>query len=254
MVRFRRPAEDDPRDKEPKVDDPDYAAKLARYNAFLKEGGVYCEIQYVRDDFSLFISVISDAYGPNFFSCIQKNAGNVEAALQWSLPYILACQASDKRRPRTSVLPLHGKLSPFSFTYEGLKTKRARELEELYSRPYEDIAVEEFVEKLPGPQVEKIHEPMDTSGSVSDTSADIPQGEMADSSKKDATNVPRETDAPESSPPGEASGAKVEKTEGSPQGEVSGDQDVHMGGAEEVKDDDRHLGETEKRHRSGGVL
>ena len=60
---------------------------------------------------------------------------------------------------------------------------------------------------------------------------------MADSSKKDA-NVPRETDAPESSPPGEASGAKVEKTEGSPQGEVSGDQDVHMVGAEEVKDDD----------------
>ncbi|CAE7695416.1 unnamed protein product, partial [Symbiodinium necroappetens] len=88
--------------------------------------------------------------------------------------------------------------------YESLKAKRARELEELEEldcRSHEDIAVEEFLEKLPGSQ-----------------------GEMADSSTKDATNVPMETDA---SPPGEASGAKVEKTEGSLQGEVTGD--VHMG-------------------------
>ena len=58
---------------------------------------------------------------------------------------------------------------------------------------------------------------------------------MADSSTKDATNVPMETDA---SPPGEASGAKVEKTEGSLQGEVTGD--VHMGDAGEVKQGRRH--------------
>eukprot|EP00439_Symbiodinium_sp_Y106_P007640 s9590_g1.t1 len=36
------------------------------------------------------------------------------------------------------------------------EAKREAELEELYTRPYEDIAVEEFLEKLPSPQVEEI--------------------------------------------------------------------------------------------------
>ena len=47
--------------------------------------------------------------------------------------------------------------------YESLKAKRARELEELEEldcRSHEDIAVEEFLEKLPGSQVEEMHEPM----------------------------------------------------------------------------------------------
>ena len=43
--------------------------------------------------------------------------------------------------------------------YLDLKAKREAELEELYTRPYEDIAVEEFLEKLPSPQVEEILEP-----------------------------------------------------------------------------------------------
>ena len=44
--------------------------------------------------------------------------------------------------------------------YESLKEKREAELEEeLYMRPFEDIAVEEFLEQLPKPQIEEIVEP-----------------------------------------------------------------------------------------------
>ena len=48
--------------------------------------------------------------------------------------------------------------------YESLKAKREAELEELYKRPFEDIAVEEFLDQLPKPQIEEVEEPvpMDT--------------------------------------------------------------------------------------------
>ena len=36
--------------------------------------------------------------------------------------------------------------------YERLRAKREAELEELYTRPFEDIAVEEFLDQLPKPQ------------------------------------------------------------------------------------------------------
>ena len=39
--------------------------------------------------------------------------------------------------------------------YESLKAKREAELEELYKRPFEDIAVEEFLDQLPKPQIEE---------------------------------------------------------------------------------------------------
>ena len=35
--------------------------------------------------------------------------------------------------------------------YERLRAKREAELEELYTRPFEDIAVEEFLDQLPKP-------------------------------------------------------------------------------------------------------
>ena len=76
------------------------------------------------------------------------------------------------------------------------------------------------MEEIPEPtQMDTTHAPMDTSGNIDDDSdaANLPQGEMAGSAKTDATNVTMETDAPESSPRGQESGVKVEKSGGSPQ-------------------------------------
>ena len=53
--------------------------------------------------------------------------------------------------------------------YERLEAKRARELGELRTRPYEDIAMKEFLEKVRGPHAEGIHELMGTSGRANDT-------------------------------------------------------------------------------------
>ncbi|CAE7949646.1 unnamed protein product, partial [Symbiodinium sp. KB8] len=105
---------------------------------------------------------------------------------------------------------------------ESLKAKRARDIEQLYSWPYEDFTVEELLEKLPGPTVEEVDEPMDAVDSSKDAPADSPLGERAESSNQNASNVPMETDAPEGSPQGVGSGVKVEQAEGSLQGEVSG--------------------------------
>ena len=93
-----------------KTDDPEYARKLEAHHAFHREWEVYREIQYVRDDFSLLISVIAEACGPDFFSYIQRNAQNEEICRKYLVrtpegyglydstlrqsfngPYILAC-------------------------------------------------------------------------------------------------------------------------------------------------------------------
>ena len=138
--------------------------------------------------------------------------------------------------------------------YERLWEKREAELdEELHTRPFEDIAVEEFLDQLPKPQIEEVVEPeptdtssapkehadtpMDTSGVKAGT-GDLPQSEMPGTAETEAPDVPMEADAPESSPQGEASGGKAEPTEGSPQGEESEIKDEHMGATEEVNDED----------------
>ena len=121
--------------------------------------------------------------------------------------------------------------------YLDIKAKREAELEELYTRPYEDIAVEEFLEKLPGPQVEEILEPeVDISMETSDATAETahpPQGETADSAEVETPDVPMQTEAPEGSPQGEGSGVKAEDTEGSPLGEKLESKDEHMDAKEE---------------------
>ena len=65
-----------------------------------------------------------------------------------------------------------------------MREKREAELEELYMRPYEGVAVEEFLDQLPKPRIEEIVEPeenadtsMDTSGVKAGT-GDLRQGEM----------------------------------------------------------------------------
>ena len=137
--------------------------------------------------------------------------------------------------------------------YESLRAKREVELEELYTWPFEDIVVEEFLDQLPKPQIEEVEEPepmdttdapkenaetpMDTSG-VDARTGDLPQGEMPDSAKTEAPDVPMETEAPESSSHEEATGAKVEPAEASPSGEEPAADDERMGDTEEVKEED----------------
>ena len=88
-----------------------------------------------------------------------------------------------------------------------MRAKREAELEELYTRPFEDIAVEEFLDQLPKPQIEEIEEPepmdtssaprenadtpMDTSGVKAGT-GDLPQGKMPEPAETEAADVPME--------------------------------------------------------------
>ena len=77
-IGFRRPAKDDPRARKPKADEADYAEKLKAHNAFLMERDVYLELGYIRDEFSFLCTVITEAYGPNFFSYITRHSQDIE--------------------------------------------------------------------------------------------------------------------------------------------------------------------------------
>ena len=251
-IGFNRPAPDDPRERRPKADDPDYSKKLEAHEAFNFERDVYQEISHVRDDFSLLVSIVAESYGPDFFSYIQKNSQNEEIRRKYMVrtpdgyglydstlrqpfnaAYILACadRVVKEKEEKDFKSRFARKAKSDLRAYLDLKAKREAELEELYTRPYEDIAVEEFLEKLPGPQVEEILEPekdtpMDTSDATAEA-AHSPPGETADSAKVETPDVPMKTEAPEGSP----------HTEGSPQGEESESKDEHMGATEEVNDD-----------------
>ena len=259
-IDFRPPAPDDPRERRPKADDPDYSKKLEAHEAFNSERDVYQEISHVRADFSLLVSIVAESYGPDFFSYIQKNSQNEEIRRKYMVrtpegyglydstlrqpfngAYILACADRVLKEKKDFKSRFARKAKSDLRAYLDLKAKREAELEELYTRPYEDIAVEEFLEKLPGPQVEEILEPekdtpMDTSDATAEA-AHSPPGETADSAKVETPDVPMKTEAPEGSPQAEGSGVKVEHTEGSPQGEESESKDEHMGATEEVNDD-----------------
>ena len=100
-------------------------------------------------------------------------------------------------------------------SYENLRAQRAREIDELYTRPFDDIVVEEFISNLPGPTIAEVGEPMEQAcGSAEAAPADSPSGEMAGEAKQESdSGAPMETDAPEGSPSGEVSGVKVEEPE-----------------------------------------
>ena len=129
---------------------------------------MYREIQYVRDDFALLTSVVAEAYGPNFIN-ITRNSTDHEMRKKYRIiseegyplydstlrepfnaSYILACLESTLQSTEGQ-----GKDFKSSFArkaksdliaYERLREKREAELEELYARPFEDIAVEEFLD------------------------------------------------------------------------------------------------------------
>eukprot|EP00439_Symbiodinium_sp_Y106_P004723 s7176_g1.t1 len=210
------------------------------------ERDVYREIQYVRDELSLLTFVVAEAYGPNFFSYITRNSADLEIRKKYRIisaegyplydstlrepfnaSYILACL----ERTLQSI-ESQGKDFKSSFARkaksdlsasERLRQKREAELEELYTRPFEDIAVEEFLDQLPKPQIEKVvePEPMDTSSTPKEN-ADTP---MDTSGVKAGTG-----DLPQGEMPGTG------ETE-VPHGEESEIKDEHMGAAEEVNDE-----------------
>ena len=83
-IGFRRPTPDDPRARKPKADEADYAEKLKAHNVFLMERDVYLELGYIRDDFSFLCTVITEAYGPNFFSYITRHSQDIELRKKYS--------------------------------------------------------------------------------------------------------------------------------------------------------------------------
>ena len=104
--------------------------------------------------------------------------------------------------------------------YEALRAKRAREVDELYTRPFEDFIVEEFISNLPGPTIVELDEPMDQAdGSADAAPADSPSGEMAgvEEAKQEPVSetpmdeTPMDTDAPGGSSSGEVPEATVEE-------------------------------------------
>eukprot|EP00439_Symbiodinium_sp_Y106_P052770 s2704_g7.t1 len=121
---------------------------------------VYREAQYIRDDFSLLTSVVAEAYGPDFFSYITRNSADHEMRKKYRIISAEGYPLYD--RPFSVATEGQGKDFKSSFArkaksdliaYERLRAKREAELEELYTRPFEDIAVEEFLDQLPKPDL-----------------------------------------------------------------------------------------------------
>ena len=218
--------------------------KLNLHNAFCLERDVWTEIKAVRADFSTVVSAVSQAYGPDFFSYVQKYWENLHIRRLYKIntPEGYTLYDSSLKEPWNASLVLAALEKQFkvmgvgSFTstfgkkahadlisYENLRAQRAREIDELYTRPFEDIVVEEFISNLPGPTIEELDEPMEQAGGSAEAApADSPSGEMAgveeakqepDSNMPMDTDVPMDTDMPEGSPSGEVSGAKAEEPE-----------------------------------------
>ena len=76
------------------------------------------------------------------------------------------------------------------------------------------------------------------SSAVDAETGDLPRCKMPDTAETTTPEVPIETEVPESSPQGEASGVKAGPAECSPQGEVSATIDDPMGVAEEAKEEE----------------
>ena len=260
-IGFKNPDDSDSRAKKPKSDDPDYAIKLALHNAFCLERDVWTELKAVRKDFSTVVSAVSQAYGPDFFGYVQKHWENLDIRRLYKIntPEGYTLYDSSLKEPWNASLVLAAIEKQFevegigSFTstfgkkahadliaYEALRAKRAREVDELYTRPFEDFIVEEFISNLPGPTIEEVDEPMDQAdGPAADAApADSPSGEMAGveeakaepdaGTPMDVDETPMDTDAPGGSPSGEVPEAEepaepehAGQPEGSPPGEGS---------------------------------
>ena len=219
-IGFRPPAPEDPRERKPKADDPDYSQKLEAHEAFNFERDVYQEISHVRDDFSLLVTIVAESYGPDFFSYIQKNSQNEEIRRKYMV-----------RTPEGYGLYDSTLRQPFNGAYilacadRVLKEKEEKDFMSRFARKaksdlraYLDLKAKR----------EARDTPMDTSEATAQP-ARSPPTKTADSAKVETPDVPMKTEAPEGSPQEEVSGVKVEHTESSPPEEESESKDEHMG-------------------------
>ena len=226
-IGFKIPEDSDPRSKKPKQDDPDYATKLKLHEAFCLERDVWVELHAIRADFSTVVSAVSQPYGQDFFSYVQKHWQNLEVRRKYKIQTPekhTLCDSS--RSPGTRLWSLRRWTSSSErwvwapllrpakkahadlISYKNLRAQRAREIDELCTRPFDDIVVEEFISNLPGPTIEEIDEPMEPASGPADP------GEMAGETKQEPdSSAPMDTDAPEGSSFEEGSGVKVEKEE-----------------------------------------
>ena len=121
--------------------------------------------------FSLLVTIVAESYGPEFFSYIQKKLSERRnppvntwfehlkdmgsmirpCVNPFNGAYLLACadRVLKEKEEKDFKSRFARKAKSDLRAYLDLKAKREAELEELYTRPYEDIAVEEFLEKLP---------------------------------------------------------------------------------------------------------
>ena len=203
-IGFPRPTPDDPRARKPKADEADYAEKLEKlkaHNAFLMEGS--CITRHSQDiELRKKYRIVSAEGYPLYDSTLREAFTTLHT--YWPAWSGLSTEGQDKdfiksafaRKPKSDLV-----------AYESLKAKREAELEELYKRPFEDIAVEEFLDQLPKPQIEEVEEPVPldtaeapqenaTSSAVDAEAGDLPQGKMPDPAEATTPDVPMETEAP----------------------------------------------------------
>ena len=242
-VGFRVPDDSDPRAKKPKSDDPDYATKLALHNAFHLERDVWTELKAVRKT-SPRLSLQSPRPTGQTSSATSRSTGRTstsDASTRLTPLRVIPCMTphsgslgtrhwSSPQEKQFKVMGVGSFTSTFGkkahadlISYENLRAKRAREIDELYTRPFEDIVVEEFISNLPGPTIEELDVPMEQAGGSADAApADSPSGEMAG-----VEEAKREPDsAPADSPSGEMAGVEEAKQE--PDSATPMDVDVPM--------------------------
>ncbi|CAE7924494.1 unnamed protein product, partial [Symbiodinium sp. KB8] len=230
--------------KKPKQADPDYAAKLM--------------LHAIRADFSTVVSAVSQAYGQDFFSYVQKHWQNLEVRRKykiqtpenytlydsslkepWNASLVLAALDKQLREMGTPALTsAFGKKAHADLiSYENLLRRSMS-----YTRPFDDIVVEEFISNLPGPTIEEVDEPMEPASGPADPPADSPFGEMAGDTKQEPdSSAPMDTDAPEDSFFEEGSGEKVEKEEQTTFEPVADPDDVYLNFSADASNDQDNL-------------
>ncbi|CAE7255859.1 unnamed protein product [Symbiodinium sp. CCMP2456] len=157
-IGFRPPRDDDPRDKQSKTDDPDYADNAAdtlAYNALHLDRDRYRETGDVREDFSYLRGIISEAHGKDFFDQV---ATSYEIRKKYMVKTVEGYNLYDSSLKEPFHAPYILAVLNSALQNTNEKTFKRKLFEELFTRPYGDIVVEEFLENLPGPVIEEIPE------------------------------------------------------------------------------------------------
>ena len=128
------------------------------------------ELQYLREDFSLLISCVCEAYGKDFFFYMRQNKDNHDLREKYKITSFEGHELFDstlrekfngaylirkleQRFSSQSQKSFNSETAKKAFAdlieYEAIRAKHEADLEELCSRPFDDIAVEEFLAEAP---------------------------------------------------------------------------------------------------------